>query len=411
MTRVRARGLMSVGWRIALITAIIGSSLLYALQLTQEPGGLFDFKGGLYNAGTDILLGHNPYRPGFLAAQAAIMHAGGIAQGESVQHAFSIPIYPAAANLAIVPFSLLPYWLAGTLFTLLSISAMIVALWLLGVRDWRCFALTLISWPSLFALDLGAIGPLLLLGVAVAWRWRERLWPPAIAIASIVVVKLFPWPIAVWLLVTRRFRALALTVLIGVVVMFGAWAVIGFAGIAQYPQMLSDASFIQEGRASSLVAVLLATGLASGIAQMLAIAAAIALLGIAWRFAQRPNAECQVFGLAMMAALTASPIVWDHYMVLLFVPIALVSPRLSPLWFLPTCTPLLMAISLVVFPTDPSAGATNPVTQRAAVVWLILEALIITQLCWPEVVRLPTRRRRAVPAARAVAVSGAVATR
>jgi Glycosyltransferase family 87 len=389
--RVRARVLMTLGWRVALITAIVCTSLLYAIQLTHQPSGPFDFKGGLYNAGTAILHGHNPYRAGFLAHQAAIMHAGGIAQGETVRHAFSIPLYPAAANLAIVPFSLLPYWLAATLFTGLSITAMIAAVRLLGVRDWRCFALALISWPSLSALDLGAIGPLLLLGVAVAWRWREKLWPPAIAIASIVVAKLFPWPLAVWLLVTRRFRALALTVLIGVIAMFGAWAVIGFAGMAEYPQMLSNASFIQEGRASSLVAVLLATGLSPGLAQMLALGAGIGLLGIAWRFARRPDGDRQAFCLALVAALTASPIVWDHYMVLLFVPIALVSPRLSPLWFLPTCTPLIGVILAGLFPTGHAAGAFNPATVRGAGVWLLVEAVIVVRVCWPDLLGWPVR--------------------
>ena len=389
--RVRARVLASAGWRLALITAIVGSSLSYAFQLTHEPGGLFDFQGGLYNAGTAILHGHDPYQAGFLAAQAAIMHAGGIADGETVNHAFSIPLYPAPANLAIVPLSLLPYGLAATLFTLLSIGAMVLALRLLGVRDWRCFALALVSWPSLFALDLGAVGPLLLLGVAVAWRWREKLWPPALALAAIVVAKLFPWPLAVWLLVTRRWRAFALTALIGAVAMFGSWALIGFAGLAQYPQMLSNATFIQEGRASSLVAVLLATGLSPGLTQMLAIAAGVGLLGLAWRFAQRPDGERQAFCLALVAALSASPIVWDHYMVLLFVPIALVSPRLSPLWFLPTCTPLIGVTLAALFPTGHAAGAFNPVTVRGAGVWLLVEAVIVVRVCWPELLGWPVR--------------------
>ena len=37
---------------------------------------LYDFKGGLYNAGVAILQGHTPYQPGFLAHQAALMRAG-----------------------------------------------------------------------------------------------------------------------------------------------------------------------------------------------------------------------------------------------------------------------------------------------------------------------------------------------
>ena len=39
--------------------------------------------------------------------------------------------------------------------------------------------------------------------------------------------------------------------------------------------------------------------------------------------------------LCLAAALSASPIVWVHYFLLLLVPLALASPRLSPLWLVP----------------------------------------------------------------------------
>src|SRR5450755_2323410 len=256
---------------------------------------LFDFQGGLYNAGTAIIRGHSPYQPAFLAHQAAIMRAGGVAQGETFRNAFSIPVYPAPANLAVIPFSLLPFWLAGTLFTLLSIAAMTTGVALLGVRDWRCIALPLLCWPFIYGLYLGALGPFLVLGAGVAWRWRARLWPPAIAVAALVVTKIFPWPLCVWLLITRRFRTLALTAAIVAVATLAAWAAIGFDGFAQYPQMLANLSFIQEGRATSLVAVLLAVGLSAGAAGAVALGTAAAMLGLAWRIAPRPVGECKAF--------------------------------------------------------------------------------------------------------------------
>ena len=37
----------------------------------------------------------------------------------------------------------------------------------------------------------------------------------------------------------------------------------------------------------------------------------------------------------LAAALAASPIVWVHYFLLLLVPLALIRPRLSLLWFVP----------------------------------------------------------------------------
>jgi hypothetical protein len=42
-----------------------------------------------------------------------------------------------------------------------------------------------------------------------------------------------------------------------------------------------------------------------------------------------------VGGFVLAAALVMTPILWLHYLVLLFVPIALVRPRLSALWFAP----------------------------------------------------------------------------
>jgi hypothetical protein len=381
--RLGHRGILIAGARALLLIALLGSCAFFLVEVWRTQGSrvLFDFRGGLYNAGRDILHGHDPYRPGFLAAQAAVMRSGGIALGATSQNAFSIPVYPAPANLAVVPLSLLPFWLAGALFTLLSIGAMIFGLRLLGVRDWRCLAVSLLSWPFLFSLDLGALGPLLVLGAGVAWRWRERLWPPAIALAAIVVAKVFPWPLGVWLLVTRRFRTLALAILIGLVATFAAWAVIGFDGMAQYPRMLSNLSLIEEGRAVSLVAVLLAIGVPAGLAKAAALAATAGLLGIAWRLAKRPDGDAQAFGLAVVAALTASPIVWEHYMVLLFVPIALISPGLSALWFVPVCAPLVLVISEAVVPSGNSLQSANGDPARTAALWLVLEAIVIWRLC------------------------------
>jgi Glycosyltransferase family 87 len=373
----RVSRLLGVTGRGSLLLMVIGSSLFFAwLSMTQAPNVLYDFKGGLYDGGSAVVRGHDPYAATFLAHQAAIMRAGGTAIGENAARPFSLPIYPAPANLAAVPFSLLPFWLAGLAYTLMSVGAMLLALRWLGVRDWRCSALALVSWPVVFSLWLGAMGPLLLLGAAAAWRWRERLWPPAIALAAIIVAKLFPWPLAVWLLITRRWRTFALTVGLGIVLMLGAWAVLGFTSLAAYPKMLSDATYIQQGRASSLVAVLLALGAGASAAHAIAMLTGGALLLVAWRVAQRDGGERQAFGLTVLAALSASPIVWDHYMVLLFVPIALSSPRFSAIWFLPTCTPLPLVIMTAISAPRYRGGAIDPSTTRDAVLWMAIELVI-----------------------------------
>ncbi|MGP0050879.1 MAG: glycosyltransferase family 87 protein [Solirubrobacteraceae bacterium] len=337
---------------------------------------LYDFKGGLYNAGLAILYGHSPYLPGFLAHQAAIMHAGGIAVGELAAHPFSVPVYPAVANVLIVPLSLAPLWLAGVIFTIASIAAMAAGLHLLGVRDRRCLALVALSWPLLNGLFLGAVGPLLVLGAGVAWRWRDRLWPPALAIASIVAIKIFPWTLGVWLLVTRRFRALACAVVACLAITFGAWAMIGFDGLARYPQMLTDMSYVQERRALSVVGLLVGAGVPAGAASTVAIVLALALLAVAWRLRRGPDGDRRAFGLAIIAALTGTPIVWEHYMVLLFVPIALVSPRLSRLWLVPVLTPILVIYSTWVVPNGTGAQAYTSDGLRWTLATLAAEAIV-----------------------------------
>jgi hypothetical protein len=344
---------------------------------------LYDFKGGLYRAGVAILNGHNPFHAGYIAHQAAIMHAGGIAVGETSVHAFSLPVYPAPANLAVVPLSLLPYWVAASLFTALSMVAFVLALRLMEVRDWRCYVLALTSWPFIYGLELGALGPLLVLGAAALWRWRDRLWPPAIALAAIVIAKVFPFPLAAWLIITRRYRQLALAAVLGFAVTVSAWAVLGFAGLTSYPTMLSNLSFIQEGRSDSVVAVLLAAGLTASAAQALALAAATGLLGLAWRVGHSGGDQRRAFGLAVMAALTASPIVWDHYLVLLFVPIALLSPSYSQLWLVPLAGPILVATSALVVPLGHIPPSHTPHNTRVAIISLCLEAVVMVRLCRP----------------------------
>jgi hypothetical protein len=78
---------------------------------------------------------------------------------------------------------------------------------------------------------------------------------------------------------------------------------------------------------------------------------AVALLALAGivALARRPDGDFASFTAAIAAGLVISPIVWVHYLVLLFVPIAIVRPRLSALWLLP--------LALWVLPGQESGGS------------------------------------------------------
>ena len=55
----------------------------------------------------------------------------------------------------------------------------------------------------------GNLTVLLVLPLALAWRYRDRARRRGLAVGIAVAAKLFVWPLVVWLLLTRRFRAAA----------------------------------------------------------------------------------------------------------------------------------------------------------------------------------------------------------
>ena len=63
------------------------------------------------------------------------------------------------------------------------------------------------------------------------------------------------------------------------------------------------------------------------------------------------------------SALAATPLLWLHYLLLLYVPIALYRPRLAPLWFLP--------LVLWLTPEAHSQGVTWRIAFALAVVGVV----------------------------------------
>ena len=66
------------------------------------------------------------------------------------------------------------------------------------------FGIVIGSAPVIDSVRIGTLTPVLLLLVAVAWRWRDRRWVASGALAAAIAFKLFLWPLVVWLLATRR---------------------------------------------------------------------------------------------------------------------------------------------------------------------------------------------------------------
>jgi hypothetical protein len=220
-------------------------------------------------------------------------------------------------------------------FTLALIGASGLSLWLLGVRDWRCYSVTLAAMPMASSIMIGTLSPFLALGAAIAWRYRDRRWIVAAAITAVVVTKILLWPLAIWLIATRRIRSAATTIGLGIAVTFGSWALIGFDGLADYPHRLGRVAGLEQDKSYSPFALLRALGLSGGSARLAVLVLTGAALLLIVRVARGADGDRRSFVVALILGLLAAPIVWLHYLVVLIVPLALYRPRFGIAWLVP----------------------------------------------------------------------------
>jgi alpha-1,2-mannosyltransferase len=282
------------------------------------PDYLWDFRKEFLPAGRAILDGNSPY-PHSLSALRS--HAN--------------YVYPPLAALLLSPFTLLPQVLAEGIFVALSLAAPALALWLLRVRDWRCYGIVYLWPPLLGGVSLGTLSPLLALAVAAGWRWRHSAPVLGATLTGAAVAKLFLWPLLVLFAAGGRWRAGLVAIFAACIAVLASWAVIGFAGLVDYPRLLQELSRIESPRGYGPTALALSFGLPRGAALGVAALVGLPLLLAAASLARRQSGGLGALACAVAAALALSPVVWLHYLVLLVVPIAVARDRLGLVWFAP----------------------------------------------------------------------------
>jgi hypothetical protein len=298
----------------------------------------------------------------FRTAALAVIHGRSpyVAPNPSAYMHFDRFVYPPVAALLFAPFAALPSAPSRVLMFAAGLVAIVVALRILRVQDWRCYSIAVISAPVINSVALGALTSFLLLGAAVCWRYRDNPAVAGVATAVTALLKLFLWPIAVWLIVTKRWRAALVCAGAGLILLVGGWAVIDFAGLRSYPTILHVLQQVEIPVSYSLVALF---GLSSGAAT--AVTVVLSLTGIAaiWAAARGEGGDRRAFAVAIIVSLLATPLLWMHYLLLLFVPIAFYRPRLSGLWFLP--------LLLWLTPSSNSHGETWRILLALAVVAIV----------------------------------------
>ncbi|MGZ4314362.1 MAG: glycosyltransferase 87 family protein [Gaiellaceae bacterium] len=318
--------------------------LLEAAALRRLAGAVLGGAAALWA----VLIYYDTVHAGFSAERAPhdlavfLRAAGSVLHGHSpyAYRGDETYAYPPLAALLAAPLHPLGAGAATLLWTLLSLAAIGLAVWVLGVRDWRCYALVAVYPVTRSAVDLGTIGPFLLLAVALVWRWRSHVWRAGAAAGLSVALKLFLWPLGVWFALTGRIRAALAAAGFALLFVLLPWASLGFDGLLGYPGLLRHLAHDEATSSYSLVAVGVRLHLPESVATALALLIAAALLffmaSVARGSGRSPrDRDTATFTIMLAVSLAASPIVWVHYLLLLVVPIALTRHRLSLLWFVP----------------------------------------------------------------------------
>ena len=311
--------------RTGIAVVLFGLLPLYALYLVfvnASGDGLdekvTDFENAFYSGAKAILDGANPYP----APDDPQLAAG------------TEYVYPPLTALVSTPLTVFSVETAGFIVMGLLVVTVLAILWVLGIRDWRCYGLALLWPPVLSATQTGNVTLPLALGAALVWKYRDAARAAGASLGVTLAAKLFLWPLVLWLAFTRRLTAALLAVVVGVVVLLVSWAVIGFAGMGEYPELLRRISELEEAQGYTVYALALDLGSSESVARGLWIGVAVVALAGIVALARRGD-ERRAFVVAVAAALACSPIVWLHYYALLLVVVAVAEPRLGPAWFVP----------------------------------------------------------------------------
>jgi alpha-1,2-mannosyltransferase len=207
----------------------------------------------------------------------------------------------------------------------------VAALRVCGVTDRRCYIAVLLAIPVLQTIGLGTIEPLLVLALALAWRYRDRGLLGTVPLGFAIAAKLFLWPVVLWLVVTGRIRRSVETVAAALGMLFVPWALLGFHELTSYPHMLQ--LLVKTEQATSWAFPF------SGLFGANVLAADLATVVILVAVSRSGDGDRRAFSVSVLACLLVSPLVWLHYYVVLVVPIALASRRFSPVWLVPALVP------------------------------------------------------------------------
>ena len=214
-------GLALVGllWLALAFTSLqAGEAWGYDYRAYRDAAVRLDESGSLYQAETL----DGPYRPG----------------------PFGLYMYAPPLGIAVGPFVPLGQESGTSAWFVLHVVALVIACAIMPIR-WplrlAAFGVAALSFGVIRDLALGNVSVLLLLPLAVAWRWLDR---PAGSIAQALAISVRPTlgVLLIWQLLRRQWRAVAWTLGAGLVLIASSLPWVGLDGYLDYLTVLRNLS-------------------------------------------------------------------------------------------------------------------------------------------------------------------------
>jgi alpha-1,2-mannosyltransferase len=238
---------------------------------------------------------------------------------------FGLFYYPPTFAPLLIPFGLLSATTATWTWIGLSIVVFLAGVAVLPTsRTVRWWILLLAGWsfPFVYAVKLGQVGPILFGLLAIGWKWIDR--PVGLGVTSALgaAIKIQPGLILVWALLSGRFRAVVVGAVVLIALALTATALAGFGAWGDFLVLLRTVSDpISTDHNFTPGAIAYQSGLPAEVGAGLQLLSTVAAL-VAVVAAVRWATDEASYMVAVVASQLVSPILWDHYAVLLLLPVA-----------------------------------------------------------------------------------------
>ncbi len=295
---------------------------------------------------------------------------GGVLYDQSFDYtgAFGLFYYPPPFVLLAAPLSVLDPALAAWIFTALLVATYAVAVAILPVSRtirWGILLLGGLSWPLVYAIKLGQVGPIILLTFAIGWRWMDRPWRLGASIALGTAIKIQPALLFGWALLTGRRRAVALGLAVLAVLAILATIVAGPGSWVDQATLLARVSKpIDTPHNFTPGRMAFEAGLGQTVAWAVQIANWVLVAAVVLWATLRCTPVASYLAVVVASQLI-SPILWDHYALMLLLPVAWLVSR-GRRW----------AVLIPLATSVPLVGLIPPITY-AACYWVTLVAIVL----------------------------------